>query len=148
MEVSDTKIRPSWDEYFFKIAEDVATRGTCNRLAVGAVLVRDNRILTTGYNGSPSGTLHCLEVGCLMVNNHCVRSTHAEANAIAQAARHGVSLENSRCYVTHAPCVNCTKLLISAGVKCINYDKFYADEAAAQLRREAGIEFINRVVTI
>jgi dCMP deaminase len=93
--------RPSWDEYFMGIAFAVAQRSTCDRAHVGAIIVRDKRILTTGYNGAPRGLPHCTEVGHLMINNHCVRTLHAEQNAIIQAALHGVSVEGGTIYVTH-----------------------------------------------
>src|SRR5215469_9814793 len=106
-------MRPAWDEYFLDVARTVATRATCPRASVGAVLVRDDRILATGYNGAPARAAHCIEVGCLMVNGHCVRPTHAEANAIAQGARHGVSFAGATAYVTHEPCLGCSKLLVA-----------------------------------
>lgn len=122
-----------------EIARTVATRSTCPRAAVGAVLVRESRILTTGYNGAPRGVAHCSDVGCTIVNDHCARATHAEANAIVQAALHGVSVSGSTAYCTHQPCVNCSKLLISAGVHAIVYDAAYIDETARGLLAEAGI---------
>lgn len=135
-------MRPGWDEYFMQIARTVATRATCPRLSVGAVLVREHRILTTGYNGAPRGVAHCSEAGCLLVNDHCMRATHAEANAIVQGALHGVSLEGSTAYCTHQPCVNCSKLLISAGVAKIVYDVAYPDPIAAELLGEAGVALV------
>lgn len=135
-------MRPGWDEYFMQIARTVATRATCPRLSVGAVLVREHRILTTGYNGAPRGVAHCSEAGCLLVNDHCMRATHAEANAIVQGALHGVSLEGSTAYCTHQPCVNCSKLLISAGVSKIVYDVAYPDPIAAELLGEAGVALV------
>ncbi|MEJ2757704.1 MAG: cytidine/deoxycytidylate deaminase family protein [Anaerolineales bacterium] len=109
-------MRPTWDQYFIKIAMAVAERSTCDRAHVGAVLVRDKRILTTGFNGSPSGQPHCDTIGHLLVDGHCVRTIHAETNAIIQAALHGVSTKGAICYVTHFPCINCTKTLINAGI--------------------------------
>ena len=106
--------RPSWDEYFMNIAHEVACRSTCTRAPVGAVIVKDKRILTTGYNGSPRGLAHCMEVGCLMDNEHCVRTLHAEQNAIIQAALHGVSTRGADIYVTHQPCFICAKMIINA----------------------------------
>jgi dCMP deaminase len=132
-------MRPGWDEYFMTIAHQVATRATCPRASVGAVLVREHRILTTGYNGAPRGVAHCTEAGCIMRDNHCVRTTHAEANAIVQGALHGVSLEGATAYCTHQPCANCSKLLISAGVVKIVYDRPYPDEVAQELLAEAGV---------
>jgi dCMP deaminase len=132
-------MRPGWDEYFMQIARTVGTRATCPRASVGCVIVRDHRILTTGYNGAPRGVPHCTEVGCTMLDGHCVRTTHAEANAIVQAALHGVSIANSMAYCTHQPCINCSKLLISAGVKKIVFETAYPDEIAAELLTEANV---------
>ncbi|HEV7178477.1 MAG TPA: cytidine/deoxycytidylate deaminase family protein [Candidatus Baltobacteraceae bacterium] len=132
-------MRPGWDEYFMQIAHTVATRSTCPRASVGAVLVREHRILTTGYNGAPRGVAHCTDVGCKVVDNHCVRATHAEANAIVQGALHGVELQGAVAYCTHQPCVGCSKLLISAGVMKIVYDVAYPDVFAAELLAEAGV---------
>jgi dCMP deaminase len=131
--------RPGWDEYFMEIARTVATRATCPRAQVGAVLTRAHRILTTGYNGAPRGVAHCTEVGCLMVDGHCQRATHAEANAIVQGALHGVSLEGATAYCTHQPCSGCSKLLISAGVRRIVYAQAYPDAVAQELLAEAGV---------
>ncbi len=104
--------------------------------------MRDQRILTTGYNGAPRGVAHCTEVGCALVNDHCLRATHAEANAVVQGALHGVSLQHATAYCTHQPCVNCSKLLISAGVSKIVYDQAYPDELAGQLLAEAGVALV------
>lgn len=109
-------MRPSFDDYIFAICRVVATRSTCDRAAVGAVLVKDKLILATGYNGSPRGAEHCDDVGHELDGDHCVRTTHAEANAIAQAARHGVSVDGATMYCTHAPCYTCAKLIINSGV--------------------------------
>lgn len=108
--------RPSWDSYFLSLARTVSTRATCPRLSVGAVLVRDRVVLASGYNGSMRGADHCDDVGHLMVDGHCVRTNHAEANAIAQAAAHGTSIDGATAYVTHRPCWGCLKLLVNAGV--------------------------------
>jgi dCMP deaminase len=132
--------RPGWDEYFMEIARTVATRATCPRASVGVVLTRAHRILTTGYNGAPRGVAHCSEVGCLMVDGHCLRATHAEANAIVQGALHGVSLEGATAYCTHQPCAACSKLLISAGVRRIVYADAYPDAVAQLLLAEAGVD--------
>jgi dCMP deaminase len=131
--------RPGWDEYFMEIARTVATRATCPRASVGAVLTRKRRILTTGYNGAPRGVPHCLDVGCTIVDGHCLRATHAEANAIVQGALHGVSLEGATAYCTHQPCAGCSKLLISAGVERIVYRDAYPDAVAELLLGEAGV---------
>jgi len=134
--------RPGWDEYFMEIARTVATRATCPRAMVGAVLTRKKRILTTGYNGAPRGVAHCLDVGCTLVDGHCLRATHAEANAIVQGALHGVSLEGATAYCTHQPCAGCSKLLISAGVVRIVYRDAYPDPVAEMLLAEAGVEAV------
>jgi dCMP deaminase len=133
-------MRPNWDEYFAGVAQTVASRATCPRASVGAVLVRDRRILATGYNGAPSGTNHCLDVGCLLVNDHCQRATHAEANAIVQAALHGVNTDGSTIYCTHQPCGGCTKLILTAGVIRIVYLRSKPDEVAELLLNEAKVE--------
>ncbi len=134
--------RPGWDEYFMEVARTVATRATCPRASVGAVLVREHRILTTGYNGAPRHVAHCTEIGCQLVGDHCVRSTHAEANAVVQAALHGVQLEGATAYCTHQPCVHCAKLLISAGVVRIVYGAAYSDPFAQELLAEAGVALV------
>lgn len=131
--------RPSWDEYFMELAHVVAKRSTCNRRSVGAVLVREKRILTTGYNGSPPGQPHCTDVGCLMVDNHCVRAIHAEQNAIIQAALHGIDLRGSTCYVTSSPCVHCSKMLIAAGINRIVFADSYTEDLGQRMAREAGV---------
>ncbi len=134
-------MRPTWDHYFINIALAVAERSTCDRAHVGAVLVRDKRILTTGFNGSPSGLPHCDTKGHLLVDGHCVRTIHAETNAIIQAALHGVSTKEATCYVTHFPCINCTKTLINAGVTEIVYlNDYRIDENALQFFNSVGVE--------
>ncbi|GAC1395834.1 MAG: cytidine/deoxycytidylate deaminase family protein [Vulcanimicrobiaceae bacterium] len=135
--------RPGWDEYFMEVARTVATRATCPRASVGAVVVREHRILTTGYNGAPRGVAHCADAGCEMVAGHCVRSTHAEANAVVQGALHGVGLDGATAYCTHQPCVNCAKLLISAGVARIVYEAAYADAFAQMMLAEAGVALVH-----
>ncbi|HWI60421.1 MAG TPA: cytidine/deoxycytidylate deaminase family protein [Symbiobacteriaceae bacterium] len=131
--------RPSWDEYFMELAQVVAKRSTCNRRSVGAVLVREKRILTTGYNGSPPGLPHCIDDGCLVVDNHCVRAIHAEQNAIIQAALHGIDLRGATCYVTSSPCVHCSKMLIAAGIKRIVYLDAYTEQLGKDMARDAGV---------
>jgi dCMP deaminase len=126
-----------------KIAYAVSERSTCDRAFVGCVLVLDKRILTTGFNGSPAGQAHCDEAGHLMVDDHCVRTIHAETNAIIQAALHGVSTRGATCYVTHLPCINCTKVLINAGITRLVYSVAYRiDENAMNFLNAAGIEII------
>ena len=134
-------MRPDWDSYFMKIAYAVSERSTCDRAYVGSVLVRDKRILTTGFNGSPSGQPHCDEAGHLIVNGHCERTIHAEMNSIIQAALHGVSTRGATCYVTHFPCINCTKALINAGIVRIVYSVAYRiDENAMNFLKAAGMD--------
>ena len=136
-------MRPDWDSYFMKIASAVSERSTCDRAMVGCVLVHDKRILTTGFNGSPAGQAHCDEIGHLMVDGHCIRTIHAETNAIIQAALHGVSTRDATCYVTHLPCVNCTKALINAGITRIVYGEAYrVDDNAMSFLKTAGIEIV------
>jgi dCMP deaminase len=138
------RVRPSWDEYFMRIAHEVATRSTCPRLAVGAVVVRDKRILTTGYNGSPSGMPHCEDVGCLIRivdgRKSCQRTLHAEQNAIIQAAYHGVSVRGSVLYCTHQPCLLCVKMIINAGIEEVRYSGGYPDPLAVELAAEGGMK--------
>lgn len=117
--------RPSWDEYFMAMAHHAALRATCPRANVGVVLVKDKRIISTGYNGSPAGLPHCTEVGCLMIDGHCQRAIHAEQNAIIQAALHGISTAGAVCYCTHYPCSTCAKLLINAGISRVVYHHHY-----------------------
>lgn len=139
--------RPSWDEYFMEIAELVAMRATCLRRAVGAVIVKNRRILSTGYNGAPSGIAHCSEMGCLRETmniesgqrHELCRGIHAEQNAIIQAAYHGVSIQGGTLYCTNLPCSICTKMVINAGITEIFYKGGYADELASVLLEEAGI---------
>ncbi|HMN11134.1 MAG TPA: cytidine/deoxycytidylate deaminase family protein [Bellilinea sp.] len=136
-------MRPSWDTYFMQIARDVAARSTCDRAFVGAVLVRDKHIIATGYNGSPAGLPHCDETGHLMVEGHCVRTVHAEVNSIVQAAVFGLVTEGATCYVTHFPCLNCTKTLINAHIKRLVYDTSYRmDPIAVEFLSTAGIEVV------
>ncbi len=138
-------MRPDWDSYFLKIAYAVSERSTCDRAFVGCVLVLEKRILTTGFNGSPAGQPHCEEIGHLMVDGHCVRTIHAEMNAIIQAALHGVSTKGSTCYVTHFPCINCTKALINAGITRLVYSTAYRqDENAVSFLKAANIEFFQK----
>ncbi len=135
--------RVSWDRYFMNLAVQAATRSTCPRKHVGAVIVRDKTILSTGYNGSIRGAPHCTEVGCLMENEHCVRTVHAEANALVQAARHGVLLENAEIYVTSSPCFNCFKLIANAGIRVVHYGEFYRDERVLQFANDSGIRMVH-----
>jgi dCMP deaminase len=132
--------RADWDEYFMRIASQVATRSTCDRKHVGAVIVRSKMILATGYNGSIRGLDHCDDVGHLMEGGHCVRTVHAEANAIVQAARSGTSVEGATIFVTASPCFNCFKLIANAGIQTIAYGEFYRDEKIYAFSKAMGIE--------
>jgi dCMP deaminase len=132
--------RATWDEYFMRIAQDVATRATCDRKHVGAVIVRDKSILATGYNGSVRGLGHCDDEGHLMEDGHCVRTIHAEANAVIQAARNGVRIDEATIYVTASPCWNCFKMIANAGLKKIVYGEFYRDERVFAIADKLGIE--------
>ena len=135
--------RVSWETYFMNIAKEVATRSTCDRKYVGAVIVREKTILSTGYNGSIKGLPHCDEAGHEMVDDHCIRTTHAEANAIVQAAKNGVEINQSEIYVTASPCYNCFKLIANAGIKTIYYGEFYREDRILEHAKEAGIELVS-----
>ncbi|MBP5313324.1 MAG: cytidine/deoxycytidylate deaminase family protein [Eggerthellaceae bacterium] len=142
------KQRPTWDEYFMAMAHHAASRTTCLRRAVGAVIVKDHRVLATGYNGVPTGIAHCSEVGCLREqlgvpsgkNHELCRGLHAEQNAIIQAARYGVDISGGCIYITTQPCVVCAKMLINAGITEIVYQNPYDDELSMSMLREAGIK--------
>ena len=135
--------RVSWGTYFMNIAKEVATRSTCDRKYVGAVIVREKTILSTGYNGSIKGLPHCDEAGHEMVDDHCIRTTHAEANAIVQAAKNGVEINKSDIYVTASPCYNCFKLIANAGIKTIYYGEFYREDRILEHAKEAGIDLVS-----
>ena len=149
---SETDGRPAWDDYFLDIVGLVAKRATCIRRSVGAALVRDRRILATGYNGAPSGLRHCLEIGCLREQNHIpsgerhelCRGLHAEQNAIIQAALHGVSVKGATLYCTNHPCIICAKMIINAGIVRIVVGGDYRDSLAEEMLTEAEIEVIRR----
>ncbi len=136
-------MRADWNTYFMNIAQVAATRSTCNRKHVGAVIVRDKSILSTGYNGSIPGMPHCTEVGCDIENGHCIATVHAEANAIIQAAKHGVCIDKADIYVTASPCWNCFKLIANSGIKRIFYGEFYRDEKSLKVAGQCGIELIS-----
>jgi len=138
-------IRPRvpWDEYFMNIAQVVASRSTCPRKYVGAVIVRNRTILSTGYNGSIRGMPHCSDVGHMMENDHCVATIHAEVNAILQAAKNGVVIDAATLYVTASPCWNCFKAAINAGVVRICYAEFYRDERIFSVASQLGIELVH-----
>lgn len=142
--------RPSWDEYFMEIGQVVAKRSTCLRRQVGAVAVKDKRILTTGYNGAPRGLAHCLDIGCLRdklkvpsgERQELCRGLHAEQNAIIQASLHGVSLNGATLYTTLAPCVTCAKMIVNAGIRRVVYRDSYCDQIALEILAEAGVEVV------
>lgn len=135
--------RASWDEYFMSIAQVVATRSTCPRKFVGAVIVRDRIILSTGYNGSIRGMPHCSDVGHMMEDGHCVATIHAEANAIIQAARAGVMIEGATVYVTASPCWSCFKQIANAGIRRICYGEFYRDQRIFDVAAQLHIELMH-----
>ena len=135
--------RVSWERYFMNLALQAATRSTCSRKHVGAVITRDKTILSTGYNGSIRGAPHCSDAGCLMEDGHCVRTVHAEANALVQAARHGIRLEGGEIYVTASPCFNCFKLIVNAGIRKIYFGEFYRDERVLSFAEDLEIEMIH-----
>ncbi|MEA3544466.1 MAG: cytidine/deoxycytidylate deaminase family protein [Thermodesulfobacteriota bacterium] len=141
--------RPGWDEYFMQIATLVATRSTCLRRQVGALLVKDKNILATGYNGVPSGITHCEVTGCLRdqlnvpsgERHELCRGLHAEQNAIIQAARHGANITGSTLYCTDSPCIICSKMLINAGVVVVVFSRGYPDKLSLEMLAEAGIKY-------
>lgn len=143
--------RPSWDTYFMDIAVLISSRSTCRRRAVGAVIVRDHRILTTGYNGAPSGLSHCLDIGCLREDlkiasgqrHELCRGLHAEQNAVIQAAYQGFSIKGSALYCTNQPCSICTKIIVNSGIRKVYYQEGYADELSLAMLAEAGIAVVH-----
>ncbi len=148
MKIKDN--RPSWETYFMDIAALVAKRSTCLRRAVGSIIVKDKRILTTGYNGAPTGIKHCIETGCLREKlnvpsgerHELCRGIHAEQNAIIQAALHGISIKGGTLFCTNQPCLICAKMIINAGIKKICYRDGYADPMAIEMFKEAGVEVV------
>ena len=144
-------MRPALDEYFMNIAEVVATRSTCLRNQVGAVIVRDKRIISTGYNGAPRNLEHCLDIGCIRdqenidsgTRHEICRAVHAEQNAIIQAALHGVSTRGATIYCTHQPCVLCAKMIINAHIIRVVFKHAYPDDMALEFFSEAGVEVVN-----
>ena len=140
IKVNKMSKRVSWEEYFMNIAKESASRSTCDRKHVGAVIVRDKTILSTGYNGSIRGMPHCDEAGHLMENDHCVATIHAEANAVLQAAKNGVMIDKGEIYITASPCWTCFKMLANAGIKKIYYGEFYRDERIFDVAKKLGIE--------
>ncbi len=142
MSKSEKYFRPNWDDYFMAIARIIATRSTCDRLRAGAVLVKDNRTISTGYNGSPPGLPHCdSEAGHLLEDGHCVRTIHAEHNALLQAAILGsMSTQGSTLYTLYNPCIHCAKYVIACGIKRVVIGKIYRGEKALEYLKEAGIK--------
>ncbi len=144
-------MRPSWDEYFMQIAREVGSRSTCLRRHVSAVIVRDKRILSTGYNGAPRGVAHCEETGCLRERlgipsgqrQEICRGLHAEQNAIIQAALHGVSIDGATIYVTHQPCITCAKMIINSGILRVVCADSYPDPLSAGMLEEAAVQYEN-----
>lgn len=137
--------RPSWDDYFMSQAELVASRSSCDRAAVGAVVVLNKTCIATGYNGSVAGLTNCDESGHLLEEGHCVRTVHAEMNALLQCARHGRSTDGATIYVTHYPCLNCMKSILQAGIKRIVYLNDYRNNPiSAKLASEAGVDIIHK----
>lgn len=123
--------RIPWNQYFMAQAVLLSLRSTCTRLEVGATIVRDKRIIAGGYNGSVSGDVHCIDEGCYVVDGHCVRTIHAEMNAVLQCAKFGVATEGAEIYVTHFPCLQCTKMILQAGIKKIYYLNDYRNDPYA-----------------
>jgi dCMP deaminase len=136
-------MRADWDPYFMQIASVVASRATCDRKHVGALLVRDRMILSTGYNGSIRGMPHCDDAGHMLENGHCVATIHAEANAILQAAKNGVSIDGADIYTTASPCWPCFKLIANAGLGRIVYGEFYRDDRIFEVASKIGIELVD-----
>lgn len=134
--------RKSWDEYFMEIADKVSERGTCDRKHVGAVIVRDRNILSTGYNGSIPGSPHCDEVGHMMEDGHCVRTIHAEANAIIQAAKHGHVTKGATLYSNASPCWPCFKLIVGAGISRIVFKEVYREDRIFEFAKDAEVELL------
>jgi dCMP deaminase len=139
----EPRVRVSWDDYFMNIAREVSSRSTCDRKFVGAVIVRDKCILATGYNGSIRGLPHCDEEGHLMEEGHCVRTVHAEANAIVQAARNGVRIDGSAIYVTASPCWGCFRLIANGGIARVVFGEFYRDPKIFDVAQRLGIELVD-----
>jgi dCMP deaminase len=145
-------MRPSWNEYFMKITRDVSQRSTCLKRKVGAIIVKDFRVLSTGYNGAPKNMKHCSVTGCLRKKmkvpsgqrHELCRGLHAEQNAIIQAAWHGVKIEGSTMYATYQPCIICVKMMINAGIKRLVYEGEYPDKLARQMLKESGIKVERR----
>ena len=135
--------RVDWDTYFMRIADEVSSRSTCDRKHVGAVIVRDRNILSTGYNGSIAGMPHCDEVGHMMEGDHCVATIHAEAHAILQAAKNGAMINGASVYINASPCWNCFKMIANAGIKRVYFGEFYRDDRIFSIAQKLGIELVD-----
>ncbi len=138
-------VRPSWEQYFLSIAQIISRRSTCDRRRVGAVVVKNKAILSTGYNGSSRGLPHCDDVGHEIVDGHCVRTIHAEANALVHAARHGVAVDGATMFLTNSPCYDCFKMIVNAGIEEVIYSDFYmsryeASKRVFELAKKAGVK--------
>jgi dCMP deaminase len=151
MDESKPPSRPSWDQYFMTITQQVAERSTCLRAKVGAVIVRDRSILATGYNGAPAGLPHCLDAGCLIYESknpdgeielNCYRTIHAEINAITQAARNGAAIRDADIYVTHTPCIQCMKVLINTGIRTVYFGQPYKLHTITDLLSHARVKLV------
>jgi len=138
-------MRVSWDVYFMNIAREVSARATCDRKHVGCVIVRDKTILATGYNGSVRGLPHCDEAGHMMEDGHCVRTIHAEINAIVQAARHGTAIDGSTLFVTASPCWPYFRTIANTGIRRIVFGEFYRDERVFEVAQALGIELVEHI---
>lgn len=137
----EKRFRPSWDDYFMAMAMLVATRSSCDRLAAGAILVKENRIIATGYNGAPPGLPHCDEVGHLMEGGHCVRTIHGEHNVLLQVARlQGASTEGATLYSKYVPCIHCAKYVVACGVKRVVFSKIYRHSGVVDYLKSAGVQ--------
>jgi dCMP deaminase len=134
--------RPVWDKYFLKLAMLASERATCPRMHCGCVLVKDRFVLATGYNGSLPGQPHCEDVGCLVVDNHCVRTNHAEINALVQAAIHGVTIKGATAYITNMSCTTCAKALIASGISRVVVFSDFHDTLATDFYTNAGVEIV------
>jgi dCMP deaminase len=134
--------RPPWDEYFLKLAMLASERATCPRMHCGCILVKDRFVLSTGYNGSLPGHPHCDDAGCLIVDNHCVRTNHAEMNALTQAAIHGVNISGATAYITNMSCTTCAKALIAAGIKRVVVFSDFHDTLATEFYTKSGVEIV------
>lgn len=133
--------RDSWEKYFLKVADVIKERSTCTRLSVGSVAVKGNKIISTGYNGSPTGEDHCIDVGCMIKKGHCIRTIHAELNAIMNGMETGVNLKGSTLYVTHFPCFNCAKHIVQVGIKRVVYKNDYKNSREAEdLFKRSGLK--------